>query len=81
CPNGVDIPHNFALLNEGVMYNALPAMRRRYVHTSEDKRASACIGCRECEDKCPQHILISEEMPRVHLALGEGQGYTCPTQR
>ena len=28
----------------------------------EDKRPSACIGCRSCEKLCPQQIKISEAM-------------------
>ena len=28
----------------------------------EDKRPSACIGCRACEAVCPQQIKISEVM-------------------
>ena len=28
----------------------------------EDKKPSACIGCRSCEDVCPQQIKISEAM-------------------
>jgi predicted aldo/keto reductase-like oxidoreductase len=77
CPNGVEIPANFRLLNEGVMYNVLEQRRRHYAGMPESQRASACIACRECETKCPQHILMSEEMPRVQAVLGEGQAYTC----
>ena len=28
----------------------------------EDKKPSACIGCRSCEKVCPQQIRISEAM-------------------
>ncbi len=38
---------------------------------------SACIQCRECEELCPQSILISEWMPIVHEVLGEGRPYIC----
>jgi len=38
-------------------------------------RASECIQCRECEEKCSQNILISEWMPQVHAVLGESQPY------
>ncbi len=42
-------------------------------------QAAACIQCRECEDKCPQNIPISEWMPIVHQVLGEGRSYDdCP---
>ena len=27
---------------------------------AEDKRPAACIGCRSCEQVCPQQIKISE---------------------
>jgi len=76
CPNGVDIPRNFNILNEGVMYNRIEQARRGYQRVEEAARASACIACRECEEKCPQHILISEWMPRVYEVLGEGKEYT-----
>ncbi len=41
----------------------------------EPERADQCIQCRECEEKCPQNILISECMPIVHAVLGESQPY------
>jgi len=78
CPNGVDIPRNFETYNHGAMYDKPDFVRREYTWIPEDARASACIQCRECEELCPQSILVSEWMPRVHAVLGEGQPYTCP---
>jgi len=76
CPNGVNIPRNFEIYNEGVMYDKPDHARKAYdPWLSEDERASACIQCRECEELCPQSILISEWMPRVHEVLGEGRPY------
>jgi predicted aldo/keto reductase-like oxidoreductase len=78
CPNGVDIPRNFAVYNEGVMYDKPDRAREEYNNwMPEEKRASACIQCRECEEKCPQSIVISEWMPIVHEVLGEGKPYVC----
>jgi hypothetical protein len=78
CPNGVDIPGNFSIFNNGVMYNAMEEARRRYGRKAEDERASACIQCQQCEDLCPQDIPISEWMPIVHQVLGEGRAFdTC----
>jgi predicted aldo/keto reductase-like oxidoreductase len=77
CPNGVNIPRNLQTYNEGVMYDKPDYVRRAYTWMPEEERASACIQCRECEELCPQGILISEWMPRVHAVLGEGQPYTC----
>lgn len=77
CPNGVDIPENFAIFNDGSMFNELEHSRRRYAAMPQDQRASECIACRECESLCPQHIPISEWMPLVHAVLGEGETYAC----
>jgi uncharacterized protein len=77
CPNGVNIPGVFRMLNAGVMYNQLDQQRRRYQGMDEGSRASACIQCRICEEVCPQSILISEWMPEVDEVLGQGKAYTC----
>jgi predicted aldo/keto reductase-like oxidoreductase len=77
CPNGVEIPRNFAVYNMGVMYNNAGEARDEYKGIQEAQRADACIQCRECEEKCPQHILISEWMPIVDDVLAKGQAYVC----
>ena len=77
CPNGVDIPRNLEGYNEGVMYDKPDRARDGYRGTSEEARASACIQCQECEEKCPQSIPISDWMPIVHEVLGEGKPYVC----
>jgi len=88
CPNGVDIPRNFEIYNHGKMYDKPDLVRRQYAWIAQafqqgiapdNPQAGKCIQCRECEDKCPQSILISEWMPIVHQVLGEGQPYdACP---
>jgi len=75
CPNGVDIPGNFEIFNEGRMYDDAEGAREWYAELAEEKRASACIQCQQCEDLCPQRIPISESMPQVHEVLGKGQPY------
>jgi predicted aldo/keto reductase-like oxidoreductase len=76
CPNGVNIPRNFDIYNAGVMYGKPHKARSSYrTWLPEKEQASACVGCRECEELCPQNIPISEWMPRVHQVLGEGQPY------
>jgi hypothetical protein len=77
CPNGVDIPANFSHYNDGVTYNNPDLARTTYQWIDEEARADHCIQCRECEDKCPQSIEISEWMPRVHAVLAEGEPYDC----
>ncbi len=79
CPNGVDIPRAFSILNSGLMYTGLEDARKRYVHLNRDQTAdilaSSCIGCQECEQNCPQQLPISEWMPYIHEVLGEGKPY------
>jgi len=71
CPNGVDIPRNFDLYNQAIAYNNLNQSREIYSSKffPEEQRASACKDCNTCEEKCPQHIMISEWMPKVHEEL------------
>jgi len=74
CPQGVDITENLNLYNSLVMYDDQLTPRFRYHRfLPEGERASACTGCGECEEKCPQGIRISELMPEVHAVLGEGK--------
>jgi uncharacterized protein len=80
CPSGVNIPRNFELYNDCVIYDdpAIPrALYARFM--PEGERASACTACRGCEEKCPQRIVISERMPEVHAVLGKGQAPKRPS--
>jgi len=73
CPNGVDIPAVFELYNDGTVFSgSLGLCKNLYKMIPESARADKCIACGECEDKCPQHIAISEQMPKVHEAMTEG---------
>ena len=75
CPNGVDIPGSFETFNTGRMFDQIETARREYAGVAEGQRASACIQCRQCEEKCPQQIPISEWMIHVHEVLGQGKSY------
>jgi predicted aldo/keto reductase-like oxidoreductase len=70
CPNDVDIPTNFDLFNYAHTYDDLGAARFRYKFVlKENQRAGACIDCDTCEGLCPQHIPISDWMPKVAALL------------
>ncbi len=70
CPNGVDIPGNFELYNNGIIHDDMRGSCMSYARFMDEKeRASACEQCEECEEKCPQKIRISELMPKVHASL------------
>jgi len=70
CPNGVNIPGNFELLNNGIMYNQMEEAIRRYATMADGESAGSCIECHQCEEKCPQHISIVDELARVSETLG-----------
>jgi len=75
CPNDVNIPHNFKIYNDGLIYSNPGRARALYSWMEKPARAEMCIQCQECEEKCPQSIAISEWMPIVHEVLGEGKAY------
>jgi len=65
CPHGVNIPRNFALVNDHHMLNDPAAKARYYSLLGEKERASACTECGECLEKCPQQIAIPDELQDV----------------
>jgi predicted aldo/keto reductase-like oxidoreductase len=78
CPNGVNIPKNFQLMNLHRVWGQTEAAQRHYndgwtLHTegSENLQACACVECGQCEPKCPQKIPIIEQLKETHRALGK----------
>ncbi len=66
CPNGVNIPQNFNLYNDSFLFKG--AEMNKFFYTSfltPDQRASGCIDCGVCVEKCPQHIDIPNELKVV----------------
>jgi predicted aldo/keto reductase-like oxidoreductase len=62
CPMELDIPNMIDLYNENVYSGGSFLSAMAVGAMPEEKRPSACIGCRACEDACPQNIKISEMM-------------------
>ena len=73
CPHGLKIPRLFEIYNTSFMFGDLDGGRRSYQWVPELERANNCDQCHQCEDLCPQHILISDWMEKVHAVLGEGK--------
>lgn len=70
CPNGVQIPAVFSRYNDGIMFTNFNQSRRSYFFMTKQKQdASQCAACGECEEKCPQHIKIIEELKTAHESL------------
>ena len=62
CPQELDIPALLELYNEHCFTEGGFIAPMALASYEEDKKPSACIGCRSCEDVCPQQIKISEAM-------------------
>lgn len=71
CPQGVNIPENFKIWNTYHMYQKYEAVRFSWEGIGRKAKANNCIQCKKCEEKCPQKIKISKDMPRVWGDLNE----------
>ena len=73
CPNDVNIPTCFNLMNVHRVYGLTEWAKERYQairpnHSNVELRgekASQCQECGECEEKCPQNIAIMEQLKEV----------------
>ena len=71
CPHGVNIPGCFQFLNQGSMLNNWDEGKRLYnILVKDVQKASNCIACGECLEKCPQQIPIPEMMEIVVEKFG-----------
>lgn len=70
CPQGLDIPQLLALYNEHCVTGGGFIAPMALMAYDEDKKPGACIGCRSCEQVCPQQIKISEAMADFTRKLG-----------
>jgi hypothetical protein len=70
CETGVDIPLNFTLYNDTFLFKN-PEMNVFIYNEfiSPERRASACIECGKCEERCPQHLPIQEKLKEVRKVL------------
>lgn len=62
CPKGLDIPALLELYNEHSFTEGGFIAPMALMAVPEEKKPSACEGCRSCEAVCPQQIKISEAM-------------------
>ncbi len=60
CPNQIPIPDIFAAANLQFGNGQTAQAKERYAAIPEGHRASDCIGCKQCERACPQHLKITD---------------------
>ena len=79
CPQGVNIPQNFACLNNVKLeksrfrrimtrrtYRKLENKKAKVSHTNPNGNAKLCNKCGVCVTKCPQKIEIPKELEKVN---------------
>ena len=85
CPEGVNIPQNFACLNNASLetnrmrrlmakraYKKLANTKEKVNKNNPNGNANLCIQCNQCLPKCPQQIIIPQELEKVKEKLGKG---------
>ena len=86
CPSGVNIPQNFAIINNIALENS---KLRRWLYKRDYKKmanhskklnkdksngnASLCINCGICLEKCPQNINIPVELKKINAIFKKGE--------
>ena len=73
CPKHLDIPELIKLYNEHRFTGGGFIAPMVVSALAEEKRPSACVGCRSCEKVCPQQIKISEMMKDFTARLNESE--------
>ncbi|MGA2090485.1 MAG: aldo/keto reductase [Endomicrobiales bacterium] len=77
CPKKIAIPDYFALYNS-VKRATTDNISSQFVYylnlTSKFGKAGDCIGCKQCEKVCPQHLKITEYLKEVSAAFDNGPG-------
>ena len=72
CPAGVDIPRCFGIWNQYHIYENVNEARWNWKNgIDEANKASNCVKCGKCEQACPQHIAIREDLARLQAELDD----------
>lgn len=72
CPKNIAIYGTFQAVNIYNMYNDLAAAKGKYQWNTSGQgrgKASECIKCGKCEQVCPQHIHIRDELEKAAEVL------------
>ncbi len=71
CPKKIAIPEYFALYNNQKQFGLLAGIATTYGNlTATHGKPDDCIGCKQCENHCPQHLPIVENLKLVAEAFG-----------
>lgn len=67
CPVGIEIPRIFNMFTYHNVYGLTDHAKHMFNEYVEKggKLREACVNCGMCENKCPQHLKIREELDKV----------------
>jgi len=70
CPAGVNIPGTFGCWNRYHMYQNYNVVKHHWENDLGDAgQAKNCVKCGKCEQVCPQHLHIREDLERAQADL------------
>ena len=69
CPAGIDIAMVNKLYDLAVMQEEVPGTVRVH-YASLSANADDCIGCQDCESRCPFGVAVAERMEKANVLLG-----------
>jgi uncharacterized protein len=61
CPQNISIPDAMDFYNQWHLYHSYTPIKRDFdIVMSAGRRPSDCIDCKACEERCPQHLPITD---------------------
>ena len=74
CPMGIEIPEIFSLYNAHMKAKLLrswsdPSKEKYQEFIKTHAKASDCVGCRQCEGACPQHLEVVSSLKDAATAF------------
>lgn len=73
CPSEIEMWELFSRYNKYIQFNDTKSLTEYVQKREASKLPPACIRCHYCEQQCPQHIKITEEIQRVYRKAQELQ--------
>ncbi len=67
---GIDIPAVFSACNLQLANGRAAEAKQAYAAaTANGGKAGDCVGCKQCEEACPQHLPITELLRKAAETL------------